>query len=151
MLLKKPDFLLFIGSAGSYGKKEIFEIIESSNATNIENSFFNSDAYSPIKNILSNPYKNSRISVSSGTFVNSSNYITRDKNLGKFYLKKGIEIENMEYYAILKVAHKFNIPTNGIFIVTNYCDENAHEDFIKNHKKAMNKLTNYIIKQNIYK
>ena len=47
-----PEFLLFIGSAGSYGEKKIFEIIESKTATNIENSFFDGGSYTPIDNVI---------------------------------------------------------------------------------------------------
>jgi nucleoside phosphorylase len=50
----------------------------------------------------------------------------------------------MEYFAVLKVAQSFGISAGGIFVVTNYCDENAHEDFLKNQKEAMVKLTTYI-------
>ena len=138
-LSQKPEFLFFVGSAGSYGEKEIFDIVESKTAANIENSFFNANAYTPIDNLVSTAED-----VSRETIVNSSNYITTDKNLGKAYLAKNIHIENMEYYAVLKVAKYFGIPAAGIFIVTNYCDENAHKDFIKNHKEAMEKLTQYI-------
>jgi nucleoside phosphorylase len=82
--------------------------------------------------------------VSRETIINSSNYITTDKNIGKAYLSKKIHLENMEYYAVLKVAKHFGIPSAGIFIVTNYCDENAHKDFLQNHKEAMDKLTQHI-------
>lgn len=39
-LFNKPDFLLFVGSAGSYGDHEIFDIVESTSASNIELGFF---------------------------------------------------------------------------------------------------------------
>ena len=45
---------------------------------------------------------------------------------------------------MLKVAEKFAIPAAGVLIVTNYCDENAHEDFKKNHAEAMRRLTEYM-------
>jgi nucleoside phosphorylase len=134
-----PKSIIFVGSAGSYGNKNIFDILESRNATNIENSFFNANSYSPIDNTISHENITHKI------FVNSSNYITTDFNLAKSYLSKNIEIENMEFYAVAKVAQKFNIPVRGIFIVTNYCNENAHRDFLQNHKVAMKKLTEYII------
>ena len=54
----------------------------------------------------------------------------------------------MEFYAVVKVAQKFNIPVRGIFIVTNYCNKNAHKEFLQNHKEAMQKLTEYIIIKN---
>jgi len=136
---QKPEFLFFVGSAGSYGEKNIFDIVESKTAANIENSFFNAKAYTPIDNLVSTAEN-----VSRETIVNSSHYITTDKNLGKAYLAKNIHIENMEYYAVLKVAKNFGIPAAGVFIVTNYCDENAHKDFLQNHKEAMDRLTQYI-------
>jgi len=138
-LSKKPKFILFVGTAGSYGEKKIFDIIESKIASNIENSFFTGGSYTPIDNVVS-----STKDVSRETLVNSSNYITTDKSLGKYYLAQNIHLENMEYYAVLKVAQSFGISAGGIFIVTNYCDENAHEDFLKNQKEAMAKLAEYI-------
>lgn len=136
---KKPEFFLFVGTAGSYGEKNIFDIVESKTAANIENSFFTGGSYTPIDNVIS-----TTDDVSRETLINSSNYITTDKNLGKYYLAQNIHLENMEYYAVLKVAQAFGISAGGIFIVTNYCDENAHEDFVKNQKEAMEKLTAYI-------
>ena len=138
-LSQKPKFLLFVGTAGSYGEKRVFEIIESKTAANIENSFFTGGSYTPIDNMVSTAED-----VSRETIVNSSTYITTDKELGKAYLSKNIHVENMEYYAVLKVAKSFDIPAAGIFIVTNYCDENAHKDFMDNHKEAMLRLTKYI-------
>lgn len=169
-LSRKPKFLFFVGTAGSYGEKNIFDIIESKTAANIENSFFNAKAYTPIDNVvstygtldvsretrgandnsLSSVGLKSKWSQRSGamqdgeTIVNSTNYITTDKTLGKAYLSKNIHLENMEYYAVLKVAKHFDIPAAGVFIVTNYCDENAHRDFLENHKVAMETLIHYI-------
>ena len=138
-LSQKPEFLLFVGTAGSYGEKKIFDIIESKTAANIENSFFTGGSYTPIDNMVSTAED-----VSRETIVNSSNYITTDKSLGKAYLSKNIHLENMEYYAVLKVAKKFGISAGGVFIVTNYCDANAHRDFMVNHKEAMLRLTKYM-------
>lgn len=136
---KKPEFFLFVGTAGSYGEKNIFDIVESKTAANIENSFFTGGSYTPIDNVIS-----TTDDVSRETLVNSSHYITTDKSIGKYYLAQNIHLENMEYYAVLKVAQAFGISAGGIFIVTNYCDENAHEDFVKNKTEAMEKLTAYI-------
>lgn len=138
-LAQKPEFLFFVGTAGSYGEKKIFDIVKSKTASNIENGFFNAKAYTPIDNLVSTAED-----VSHETIVNSSNYITTDSTLAKAYLSKNIHLENMEYYAVLKVAKHFGIPAAGVFIVTNYCDENAHSDFLANHKVAMEKLTHYI-------
>jgi nucleoside phosphorylase len=65
-------------------------------------------------------------------------------DLAKNFQKFGIGIENMEFFAFLRVAQEFDIPAGGIFVVTNYTDENAHADFTQNHKLAMDKLANYI-------
>jgi nucleoside phosphorylase len=138
---KKPDYILFVGTAGSYGEKKIFDIIESKTAANVENSFFTGGSYSPIDNVVS-----SVKDVSRETLVNSSNYITTDKNMGKYYTAQNIQIENMEFFAVLKVAQHFGISAGGIFVVTNYCDENAHDDFLKNQKEAMAKLDAYVKK-----
>ena len=138
-LSEKPKFLYFVGTAGSYGEKKIFDIVESKTATNIENSFFNAGAYTPIDNMVSTAED-----VSRETIVNSSNYITTETEVAKAYLSKNIHLENMEYYAVLKVAKSFGIPVAGAFIVTNYCNKNAHKDFMDNHKEAMLRLTNYI-------
>lgn len=136
---QNPDSLLFIGSAGSYGQKKFFEIIESKTACNIENSFLENSSYTPINNKVSFAKD-----VSRETIVNCSNYITCASKYAKEYLEKDIQLENMEFYAVLKVAERFGIPAGGIFIVTNDCDEYAHEVFKKNHKEAMERLSAYV-------
>ena len=140
---QEPEFLLFVGSAGSYGRKKPFEIIESKTACNVENSFLNGSSYTPVDNVVSTAED-----VSRETVVNCSNYITADSSYAKQYLQRNIELENMEFYAVLKVAQAFGIPAGGVFIVTNYCDENAHEMFKKNHKEAMQKLAAYMNEKN---
>lgn len=137
-----PPFILFVGTAGSYGQHNLFDIVESKTATNIENSFFNAKAYTPIDNVVS-----TALDVSRETLVNSSNYITTDERLSKHYLSNNIGLENMEFYAVLKVAKAFDIPAGGVFIVTNYCNEHAHRDFLTNHKEAMQHLTEYMNKR----
>ncbi len=146
-LFNKPEYLLFIGSAGSYGNHQIFDIVESKRAANVELAFLNADAYTPLDNVLESENKFTR----NDTIVNSSNYISTNKELTKKYLEYGIGIENMEYFSVLSVAKEFEIPVAGIFVITNFTDENAHEDFMKNHKIAMEKLTNYLVEKNIIK
>ena len=130
-LFDKPEFLLFVGTAGSYGEKNIFDIVESKTAANIELAFLNDDAYTPLDNVISTNTDNKQEMI-----INSSNYITTNEELAKKFLKLGIGIENMEFFAVLKVAQEFNIPAGGVFCITNYTNKNAHEDFIKNNEKA---------------
>jgi len=141
-LFDKPEFLLFVGSAGSYGDVEIFDIVESKTASNIELAFLSNDAYTPLDNVIS-----TNMTQQKDIVVNSSNYISTNKDLSKNFLKFGVGIENMEFFAVLKVAEEFNIPAGGVFCITNYTDENAHQDFIKNHQKAKELLTQHIKKR----
>jgi nucleoside phosphorylase len=146
-LFNKPDFILFIGSAGSYGNHNIFDIVESKRAANLELSFLHGDSYTPLDNVLESENKMAK----NDTIVNSSNYISTNFELSKNYNEYGIGIENMEFFSVLNVSKEFGIPAAGIFIVTNYTNENAHNDFLKNHKEAMEKLTNYLIEKQIIK
>ncbi len=141
-LFDKPEFLLFIGSAGSYGEHNIFDIIESKTAANIELAFLSNDAYTPLDNVVSTNTTNEK-----DIIVNSSNYITTNKELAKNFLKLGVGLENMEFYSVLKIAEEFSIPAGGVFCITNYTDKNAHEDFLKNHKKAKELLSLHVNKR----
>jgi nucleoside phosphorylase len=138
-LFDKPEFLLFVGSAGSYGDAKIFDIIESKTASNVELGFLTNDAYTPLENVISTNQTNKQ-----DVIVNSSNYISTCQELTKKFLSLGIGIENMEFFSVLKVAQEFNIPAGGVFCVTNYTDENAHADFIKNHNRAKELLTQHV-------
>jgi len=139
-LLDKPEYLLFVGSAGTYGDHAIFDIVESCGASNIELSFLQHKSYAPIDNVIISHFNN----VSHETIVNSSNYITTDFELAQEFKQHKIGLENMEFFSVLRVAQEFNIQAAGIFVVTNRCDKNAHEDFIKNHKKAIEKIDTYL-------
>ncbi|MEA1914277.1 MAG: purine-nucleoside phosphorylase [Campylobacterota bacterium] len=148
-LFDKPDFLLFVGSAGSYDENsyKIFDIVESTSAANIELAFLNNDCYTPLENVFNSQTKMAE----NQTIVNSSNYISTNKKLAKNFLKYNIAIENMEFYSLLQVAKEFDIPVAGIFIITNYTNKEAHQDFIKNHQEAKAKLTAYLEIKNIIK
>jgi len=141
-LFDKPEFLLFVGSAGSYGDAKIFDIVESKTASNIELSFLSNDAYTPLDNVVSTNNTNVKDIV-----VNSSNYISTNEELSKKFLKLGIGIENMEFFAVLKIAEEFNIPAGGVFCITNYTNANAHEDFLKNQEKAKGLLEIHVKKR----
>ena len=145
-IMNPPEFILFIGTAGSYGKYGIFDIIESKTAANIEHSLLTGSAYTPIDNVIS-----TSDNVSHETIINSSNYITTDKNMSQKYLDKNIHLENMEFFSVMAVAKEFSIPAGGIFCVTNYCDKNAHRDFLANRAEAMNRLEEYLANKGVIK
>ena len=146
-LFDKPEFILFVGSAGSYGDAKIFDIVESKTASNIELAFLSNDAYTPLDNVLESENKFAK----NDTIVNSSNYISTNEKLCKKFQDFGVGAENMEFFSVLQVAKEFEIPVAGIFVITNYTNKNAHEDFMKNHKEAMEKLTKYLVDRNIIK
>jgi len=154
-LMNPPEFLLFIGSAGSYGKFNIFDIVESKAASQIELSFLLKKSYTPLENnvIVSDENVSRETPLTkianegSPIIVNSSNYITTDLNLAQNFNRLGIGLENMEFYSVMHVAKDFNIPCGGIFVITNMCDENAHNDFLVNHNEAMAKLIEHLKKR----
>jgi len=141
-LFDKPEFLLFVGSAGSYGQAKLFDIVESKTAANIELAFLSNDAYTPLDNVVTTNTTNVKDIV-----VNSSNYISTNEELTKNFLKFGVGIENMEFFAVLQVAKEFDIPAGGVFCVTNFTNTNAHDDFIKNHEKAKELLSSHVKKR----
>jgi len=138
-IMNPPEFILFVGTAGSYGNKKIFDIVESKVAANIEQAFLTNSGYTPLNNVVA-----STDAVSRETIVNSSNYITSSEDIAKKYLKLNLDLESMEFFSVVSVAKEFNIPVGGIFVVTNYCNENAHKDFLANRVEAMAKLEEYI-------
>jgi nucleoside phosphorylase len=141
-LFDKPEFILFVGSAGSYGDAKLFDIIESKTAANIELAFLSKDAYTPLDNVVTTNITNTKDIV-----VNSSNYISTNETLTKNFLKFGVGIENMEFFAVLQVAKEFDIPAGGVFCITNFSNKDAHEDFISNHDKAKELLSKHVKKR----
>ena len=138
-LFDKPEFLLFVGTAGSYGEAKLFDIIESKTASNIELSFLSGDAYTPLDNVVTTNTTNKKEII-----VNSSNYISTNETITKKFLPLGIGIENMEFFSVLKIAQEFNIPAGGVFCITNYTNKTAHKDFLNNHKKAKELLEEHV-------
>jgi len=141
-LFDKPEFILFVGTAGSYGNHNIFDIVESKTAANIELAFLQKKAYTPLDNVVSTQTDGTK-----DILVNSSNYISTDAELVKKFLDFGVEIENMEFFSVLRIAQEFDIPAGGVFCVTNYCNEDAHADFLKNHDEAKSLLTEHVKKR----
>jgi len=141
-LFDKPEFILFVGTAGSYGDAKLFDIIESKTAANIELAFLSNDAYTPLDNVVTTNVTNTKDIV-----VNSTNYISTNESLTKNFLKFGVGIENMEFFAVLQVAKEFDIPAGGVFCITNFTNTNAHEDFMKNHERAKELLSEHVKKR----
>jgi len=139
-IMEAPSYLLFVGTAGSYAKYNIFDIVTSKSASNIELSFLQKQAYTPIDNLI----VSGESSITSDVIINSSNYITTDVELSKKMSSLKIDLENMEFFSIMRTAQEFNIPCGGIFIVTNKTNSDAHSTFIANHEMAMNKLNAYV-------
>lgn len=139
-LHEKPKEIIFIGTAGSYGKCEVGKIYESSHSSNVEIGFYDNLSYTPLT------HPNVSRETSGSIIINSSNYITTDEKVSKQFLENGFSLENMEFFAIQSVAKHFNIKSRGVFYVTNYCNKFAHEEFIKNHKNALHELTLHVKK-----
>ncbi len=85
VVMNSPEFIIFLGSAGSYGKRGIFEVINSKSSSNIEHSFLRGDGYTPTDNLISTAQN-----LKNDIIVNSSNYITSSREISTLYLKKGI-------------------------------------------------------------
>lgn len=149
---KEIEEIIFIGSCGLYQNEEnlshgkantLLEIYESSHCFNIEYSSLCANFYTPI-------LKEINTNVSQETFkCNSSNYICADKKAAKKFMTLGLELENMELFAILTVAKKFKIPATSYLCATNFCDENAHQFFMQNHKRAKKNLEIFLQEKNL--
>ena len=101
-LFDKPEFLLFVGSAGSYGQANIFDIVESKTASNIELAFLNDDAYTPLDNVVSTNIDKTKQDV----IVNSSNYISTNEELTKKFLNIDL-IQPLIYLSVITLSDWF--------------------------------------------
>jgi len=147
ILEEKPTFLFFVGTAGSYGNYKVFDVVQSHSASNIELGFLSHLCYTPLNPYIDTiPQHVSRGTNHSSPIVNSSNYITTDENFAHKMLSMNVELENMEFFSVLSVTKSFNLPCSGLFIVTNYCNENAHHDFMQNHSRAKDLITLHVEK-----
>lgn len=168
-LEKKPKKIIFIGTCGLYNKPlendlnsrnfadkslmsekneskratNLLEIYETRHAFNIETSKILSSFYSPAECEIN-------LNVSYETKkCNSSNYICTDENIAASFASLGLELENMEAFAVLSVARHFKIPATCFLCATNFCDKNAHEFFLKNHAQAKKNLENFLQEKNL--
>ncbi|MDR2635713.1 MAG: purine-nucleoside phosphorylase [Campylobacteraceae bacterium] len=143
---QKPKNILFVGTAGSYGDLKKFEIVSSNSAVNIEIGFLEHLSYSPILEQIDGINTNVPRETLQKIIVNSSNFITADAVQAQLFLKHGLALENMEFFAVLKTAQQFNIPSLGLFCVTNYCGQNAHKEFLQNHEEAKSLLQSTVLR-----
>ncbi|MDR1976181.1 MAG: purine-nucleoside phosphorylase [Campylobacteraceae bacterium] len=145
VMTESPKKILFVGTAGSYGKYKVFDLITTNRAVNIEIGFLQNLSYSPILAEARGVDPDVPRETLNKIVVNSSNFITADAAQSKLFLENGLSIENMEFFAVLKVAEKFDIPTIGLFCIANYCDKDAHDNYFQNNREAKEKLTEAVL------
>lgn len=135
--------LCFVGTAGSYGDIGIHETVASTSCSQIELSSIDKLSYTPI--ILKSAQKLSDVSretLKAFKFVeaNSSNYICSDFVSAQKFKSAGLQIESMEFFSVLWIAERLNIEAIGLFYITNFCDNNAHKEYLQNLPKALEAL-----------
>lgn len=172
----KPDKIIFIGTCGLYQKGDkkglnavnlsengkmkanlgaknptresqkslqLLEIYESAHCFNIEASKLTNAFYSPAECEIN-------LNVSYETKkCNSSNYICTDENVAARFADLGLELENMESFAVLSVAKRFGISATCFLCATNFCDKNAHQSFLQNHAQAKKNLEHFLQEKNL--
>lgn len=143
VLEKKPENLIFIGTCGLYKNGELLEIYESRHCFNIEVSKLTHTFYSPLQCEIN-------LDVSYETKkCNSSNYICTDKKMALKFAEFGLELENMESFSVLNVANHFKIPATCFLCATNFCDSDAHQNFLQNHAQAKKNLEHFLQEKNL--
>lgn len=167
----KPDKIIFIGTCGLYQKNEslnlskkseikgnlgaknlarenqkplqLLEIYESAHCFNVEVSKLTNAFYSPAECEIN-------LNVSYETKkCNSSNYICTDENVAARFADLGLELENMESFAVLSIAKRFGISATCFLCATNFCDKNAHQSFLQNHTQAKKNLELFLQEKNL--
>lgn len=170
----KVDKIIFIGTCGLYQKGDekdlnavnlsengkikenlgaknlasekplkLLEIYESAHCFNVEASKLTNAFYSPAECEIN-------LNVSYETKkCNSSNYICTDENVAARFADLGLELENMESFAVLSLAKRFGISATCFLCATNLCDKNAHQSFLQNHAQAKKKLEHFLQEKNL--
>lgn len=172
----KVDKIIFIGTCGLYQKNDkkglnalnlnengkikenlgeknlmhenqkplkLLEIYESAHCFNVEASKLTNAFYSPAECEIN-------LNVSYETKkCNSSNYICTDENVATRFADLGLELENMESFAVLSLAKRFGISATCFLCATNFCDKNAHQSFLQNHTQAKKNLEHFLQEKNL--
>lgn len=147
------DSLIFVGSAGSYDLNlSLLDLYLSLESTQIESSVLYASAYTPIflrERSLENVSHETILKFQAldlpQAVINSSNYITTNQMIAHKMQKQGILLENMEFFSVLSVAKSFKVPAIGVFCISNYCHHNAHQEFIKNRSRVIEKIENLFV------
>lgn len=122
---------------------QLLEIYESAHCFNVEASKLTNAFYSPAECEIN-------LNVSYETKkCNSSNYICTDENVAARFANLGLELENMESFAVLSVAKRFGISATCFLCATNFCDKNAHQSFLQNHAQAKKNLEHFLQEKNL--
>lgn len=122
---------------------KLLEIYESAHCFNVEASKLTNAFYSPAECEIN-------LNVSYETKkCNSSNYICTDENVAARFADLGLELENMESFAVLSVAKRFGISATCFLCATNFCDKNAHQSFLQNHAQAKKNLEHFLQEKNL--
>lgn len=154
---EQVESLVFVGSAGSYDKEvDLLELFVSTQATQIESSLLVGESYTPLKQEVKSLENVSCETIRKilslnlpQAIVNSSNYICVDSAYALRMKEREILLENMEFFSVLSVARRFNIPALGVFCVSNHCGERAHRDFLENREEVMRRLRGVVEKLEI--
>lgn len=122
---------------------QLLEIYESAHCFNVEASKLTNAFYSPVECEIN-------LNVSYETKkCNSSNYICTDENVAARFADLGLELENMESFAVLSLAKRFGISATCFLCATNFCDKNAHQSFLQNHAQAKKNLERFLQEKNL--
>lgn len=122
---------------------KLLEIYESAHCFNVEASKLTNAFYSPAEREIN-------LNVSYETKkCNSSNYICTDENVAARFADLGLELENMESFAVLSLAKRFGISATCFLCATNFCDKNAHQSFLQNHAQAKKNLEHFLQEKNL--
>lgn len=142
-LIKKGEKSLTNEKGENKPAIKLLEIYESAHCFNIEASKLTNDFYSPAECEIN-------LDVSYETKkCNSSNYICTDEKIATKFASLGLELENMESFAVLSVAKYFRISATCFLCATNFCDTKAHEFFLRHHAQAKKNLENFLQEKNL--
>ncbi len=161
--------VIFVGSCGLYINSEqknqnglnLLDVFECKIAANIEATAVLKMGYSPADILASGGDENGDICIASGNgnsniaailkdkklnvshetiAINSSNFITLNEVVATELADLGFAGENMELFGVFRAARAFGVPARAILCATNFCGENAHEEFVANHYEAKRRL-----------